>query len=278
MGVVEELLSLDLEDHEYVYRIRRDSRIVYISVHPDVIASADRFDRTDGSSVLKHLRNLPDWNSQWSTLLVSKTHGGFTYQKDSFQPHRLSNLSVHLPLYANECINILDLAYTSRLSDRVSTVRRDDDIFVLKIARFEYELRSLHNEIQAYGMLKACGFTNAPRFIGYVYEETKDRIIGFLMEYLHGRQPEPEDLHLCQATMRQLHEAGIVHGDLHKPNIVVSDNRAKFIDFEVAIFRGDKRFTECKRLEMQKLADVSGLSNYGLNQTLGGSDIVISHV
>jgi len=80
------------------------------------------------------------------------------------------------------------------------------------------------------------GFTFAPKFLGYVYEEIKSWVIGFLMEALNGRHPDMKDLEICKDAMLQLHAVGVVHGDLNKYNIVIEGKKAKFIDFEVATF------------------------------------------
>jgi|HubBroStandDraft_4_1064222.scaffolds.fasta_scaffold284244_2 hypothetical protein len=56
MAYIEEVLSLDLEDSDCLYRIRRGRRIVYVSIHPDILPPADR---TDSSRILARLRHLP---------------------------------------------------------------------------------------------------------------------------------------------------------------------------------------------------------------------------
>lgn len=61
--------------------------------------------------------------------------------------------------------------------------------------------------------------------------------------------------------MEQLHAVGIFHEDLHKENVVL-DNGVKFVDFEAATFQGDECFTERMRMEVQKLANVSGLGDW----------------
>lgn len=173
MEATEEVLSLDLEDSDYLCRIRRGRQIVYVSIlHPEVVPEADR---TESSSTLKRLRILPAWNDQWHTLTVTKTACGISCQADIFQPHRLS----HLPLCPSEYYDFLDLPCVSRISGRVSFVRLQKGVCVLKIARFRYELRALHNEIKAYSILERHGFRQAPKFLGYDYEETKDRVQAF---------------------------------------------------------------------------------------------------
>lgn len=251
----EQVLSLDLEDTDYIYRIQKGRRIVYVSILcPEILP---RDDRTDSSRILSHLRNLPGWNGQWKTLTVTKTPLGISCQVDVFLPHGLSQL----PNNHSGYYNILDLPSVNRMSDRVSIVQLHDDVCVRKIARFEHELRALHTEIKAYGILEQHGFKHAPRFLGYVYEETEDRVVGFLMEVLGGYHPSANDLEVCRSAMKNLHALGIVHRDLNKFNILLRENTAKLIDFEAAAFRGCEGYLKLEQEETnglaQKLADTS---------------------
>lgn len=267
MAYMEEVLSLDLEDSDYLYRIRRGRRIVYVSIqHPDILPPADR---TDSSRILARLRHLPAWNAGWNTLTVTKTAHGISCQADIFQPHRLSQLP--LGPSPSKYYNFLDLRRIRRISDRISFVRldKDDADVVVKIARFRHELRALHTEIKAYGVLERHGFTHAPKFLGYVYEGTKDRIIGFLMEALRGHHPNIKDLDTCQDAMTKLHAIGIVHRDLNKFNIVLQGETAKLIDFEAVAFQDDnEEYLKLEKEEAsslaQKLADTSGVGDYGI--------------
>ncbi|KAF2790771.1 hypothetical protein K505DRAFT_250466 [Melanomma pulvis-pyrius CBS 109.77] len=259
MANPEEVLSLDLEDDDYLYRIRRGPRIVYVSVLcPGLIPTTDR---TDGSRVLAKLRPLPAWNKQWSTLTITHTSDGPSFLEDAFKPHRLSHLPA--PVLSHQYYNLLDLAVINRISDRVSLVCFQGNLCVLKIARFSHELKALHREIMAYGILD--DFPLAPKFLGYVYEETEDRVVGFLIEALNGHHPNVEDLDICQSAMMELHARGVVHGDLNKYNIVIEGTKPKFFDFEVASFQDDDNYTKLELEEIeelaQKLADVSGIGD-----------------
>lgn len=117
----------------------------------------------------------------------------------------------------------------------------------LCLARFKHELEALEREVQVYGALRDPKFGLCPKFIGYVYETEKDRVMGFLMEELHGRHPNIGDLGACEDTAEQLHGIGVVHGDLNKYNIIVSGNVAKLIDFEVSTFLEDGHHEEAKK-------------------------------
>jgi serine/threonine protein kinase len=107
-----------------------------------------------------------------------------------------------------------------------------------------------------------------PKFCGYVYEETEDRVIVFLMEDLHGYHPLLGDLELCQNALQNLHSLGIVHGDLNRNNILIETNVVKFLDFEAAKFSGDEDLVDLILVEAgtlnEKLADTSGMGDHGV--------------
>ncbi|KAI2791734.1 hypothetical protein POX_c04611 [Penicillium oxalicum] len=241
----EEVLSLDLEDNDFLYRIRRKSRIVYVSVlHEDIIPSEER---TDGSRILSNLRAVPNWNGDWTTLTIRKTPKGVIETTvDEFPPHSLNTAVIHgkdAPYF-----NILDLVPFSRISDRVSRVVLGDKTLVLKIARFRHEVPALQREVSTYALLASRGFPLAPKVIGYAYEGTINRTIGLLMEDIAGSTPGSGDLEDCQITARLLHDYGILHRDLNRYNFLMTDHGAIVFDFEVAVVkehggRGIKRRT-----------------------------------
>ncbi|OBT78252.1 hypothetical protein VF21_02982 [Pseudogymnoascus sp. 05NY08] len=221
----EEVLSLDLEEDDYLYRIRRGHRIVYVSVlHADIVPPEHR---TEGSRILSHLRRLPGWDGEWRTLTVRKRDGAVECTVNEFEAHKLDSGAVDA--CAGPAFNLLEL-------------------------EFKHELEALERKVRVYGALRNREFSLCPGFIGYVYEEEKDRVLGFLMEEMHGRHPDIRDLGACEDTVEQLHGVGVVHGDLNKYNIIVSGNVAKLIDFEVSTFLEDGHHEEAKD-ELRKLAD-----------------------
>ncbi|WEW60329.1 hypothetical protein PRK78_005814 [Emydomyces testavorans] len=250
MGSIEAVLSLDLEENDFLYRIRRGSRIVYVSVlHEDIIPHGCR---TDGSRVLSNLRRVPKWEEHWKTLTVRKGSHGVNSTPDEFTPHALNlkALNIHLPKF----FNILDLIPVSRISDRISRVRFEDETWILKIARFKHEIPALQREISIYSTLALLNFPLAPKFVGFAYEEVKDRTIGFLMEDISGRTPNIEDLEDCKKTVRLLHLFGIIHGDLNKYNFLMTESGAKVFDFEVSTAQEDADPAAADD-EMRALAD-----------------------
>ncbi|PIG79091.1 hypothetical protein AARAC_008029 [Aspergillus arachidicola] len=257
----EDVLSLDLEENDFLYRIRRDSRIVYVSILDGDIVPPEY--RTDGFLVLAKLQKIPKWNDKWKTLTVRNTAQGIESSPDEFPPHGLDLGQLNHP--SAIFVNILDLTTVSRISYRLSRVRHGEESWVLKIARFKHEISSLHNEVSVYSKLMASGFSFCPNFIGFVYEETKDRTIGFLMEEISGRTPGIQDLKDCAETVRLLHEHGIVHGDINRYNFLVTDEGVKLFDFEVSAAQEDADSGAAKE-ELKGLAarleDELGIGRY----------------
>ncbi|OBT82034.1 hypothetical protein VE02_09442 [Pseudogymnoascus sp. 03VT05] len=246
----EEVLSLDLEEDDYLYHIRRGDRIVYVSVlHADIVPPEHR---TEGSRILSHLRRHPGWDGKWRTLTARKRDGGVECTVNKFEAHKLDSGAVGA--CAGPAFNLLELERCGRISERMARVVVGGTVCVVKIARFKHELEALEREVRVYDALRDRKFSLCPGFIGYVYEEEKDRAVGFLMEELYGRHPDIRDLGTCEDTVEQLHGVGVVHGDLNKYNIIVSGNVAKLIDFEVSTFLEDGHHEEAKD-ELRKLAD-----------------------
>lgn len=256
----EEVLSLDLEENDFLYRIRKRSRIVYVSVlHEDIIPKDCR---TDSSRVLSKLRKVPKWDEHWTTLTVRKSSEGVVESTadENFEPHSLDTQS--LGVQGATYFNILDLKPVDRISDRVFRVKLGDKISVLKIARFKHEVPSVQQEVSIYAELMSGGFPFAPKFFGYAYEEEQDRTIGFLMENLSGRTPDIEDLEACQTALRCLHQAGIIHGDTSKYNFLVTNNGVKIFDFGGSTIQQNVDSMEAEkelRGLIEKLQDNSGI-------------------
>jgi serine/threonine protein kinase len=101
---------------------------------------------------------------------------------------------------------------------------------IVKFARFPWEIDYYNQETQVYSWIK--GHDIRPEFLGHVTEG--ERVIGFVLQKLHGCPAGHADLQLCRTVVSALHSLGIHHGDLNKHNFVVQPSRAYLIDFEVA--------------------------------------------
>jgi serine/threonine protein kinase len=242
MSEIEEVLSLDLKDNDYLYRIRRGKRVVYIWVlYADIVPLDDRI---DGSRILSNLRSIPKWNEQWKMLIVTKSHNGVECAINKFLPYTLNYRTILT--CSDRRYNLLDLKRCDRISDRVSQVLVYNRECVLKIARFKHELVALEREIRAYYTLMNHKFTLTPEFIGYAYKEEEDRVIGFLMEEIHRRHLDIRDLRTCQSTVQQLHSIGIIHRDLNRYNIIIIGDEVRLIDFEASTLQKEGHHIEAR--------------------------------
>ncbi|GKZ34884.1 hypothetical protein AbraIFM66950_005281 [Aspergillus brasiliensis] len=92
--------------------------------------------------------------------------------------------------------------------------------------------------------------------LGYVFEETPHRVMGCIIEEVNGYRPSASDFGACQIALQQLHDLDIVHGDLNKHNMFITDEGVKFIDFEgsyVGPAENEEDWDKRKSTEMQRL-------------------------
>ncbi|KAF7588676.1 hypothetical protein BBP40_005333 [Aspergillus hancockii] len=157
---------------------------------------------------------------------------GIESSLDDISPQSVDLSKFRAP--STENFNLLDLKIVSRISDRVFQVRSKDRTWILKIAGFKHEVPYVQREISIYSALEACHFQLAPKLKGFVYEEDRSRVIGFLMDDISGDTPCIENLEECMATVRQLYEIGITHGDLNKYNMLITESGVKVFDFEAS--------------------------------------------
>ncbi|RHZ69889.1 hypothetical protein CDV55_103988 [Aspergillus turcosus] len=223
----------------------------------------------NGGRVLKKLRKIPKWEEEWKTLTVRSGVQGIESTPDEFVPHGLDLGQLNIP--GAIFLNLLDLTTVSRISDRVFKVKYDGETWILKIAQFRHEIPALQREVSIYSTLTSTGFPLAPKFIGFVYEETKARTVGFLMEEISGKTPDIHNLRDCVETVRLLHTFGILHGDPNKYNFLMTEHGAKIFDFESSAAQGEvdpaAAEGELKSLPI-KLEDESGIGRLLIDSTV----------
>ncbi|EGX93718.1 Protein kinase-like domain [Cordyceps militaris CM01] len=255
------VLDVYAEPGDCLYRIRRGvghhARVVYVEVFSTEFIPED--ERTDGYFILKRLACLDEWRHQWKTLVVATTESGLRVKADAFQPHCVSPDYVYddYPKF-----DILKLKCDHNLKVRTWRCEHRGSVTYVKLARFDFEVAALEQEIKTYHLLR--GSSLAPAMIGYVYEDTCDRVVGFITEQAVGPYPEVADHAACAAALHELHEKGIAHGDLNKYNIIMTSNGPKFIDFEASNVRGEAAdWEQLAQKETQefygRLSDESGL-------------------
>ncbi|RKU49319.1 hypothetical protein DL546_009839 [Coniochaeta pulveracea] len=257
---MDQVLNVECGQDDILYRIQKacgdKKRVVYVTVtNADAIPEDDR---TYGPSAIAQLRKLKEWNDSWTTLLVHKNDDkGIWCQKDISRPDTVpqETLRKAYPIH-----DIFSLSVTREVKSRVSEVFYDGQIAFLKIARFSHEIPWVIQELRAYHALAES--TLAPKLIAYVSEPSPDRVIGFLVQRIDGRNAELNDLEPCRQALDQLH-CHLIHGDPCKYNIFITPEGPKFIDFEDSILIGTERWNttlrdEEKQVLATKLADTSG--------------------
>ncbi|KAL4885638.1 hypothetical protein BJY04DRAFT_136764 [Aspergillus karnatakaensis] len=281
MTTKDTLLSLDLGLKDCLYRTSRitkdTQRIIYVT--PKNLDIISKESRTYGPDVIRTLSSLENWHDQWQTLTVYKDEKGNGIphsEPDLFEPHSLREyMHRHMHMHDMnllgdyELLNIFNLEILQTVKTRVFRVRRSktERRCFLKIARFGFELGWFAREVRAYHTLtqaQAQAHTQgkaavAPRLLGYVFEETPQRVIGILFEEVIRSRPGIADLKRCEDALRRLHGLGIVHGDVNRDNMFVTEGGVRFIDFEESCVESAESESGCcweerKREEMRSLA------------------------
>ncbi|KAI1944140.1 hypothetical protein LOZ12_004258 [Ophidiomyces ophidiicola] len=229
------ILCIDVEDDEASYRVRKRSRVVYVYLlGPDIIPRDFQY----GYMLWESLQKLPKWDEEWTSLTVRKTPHGIESTLDETHPHGLDLKQLDIP-DSMAFIEHSDLTILTGIGERLFRVLCGGESLLLKVAPFPFELRYLTTEVSTYMKLAASGFPLAPKFYGLVYEGTRDRVTGFLMEIIRGRYPTMEDLGECEEALHMLHEYGFIHKDINKFNFLVTDHGVRILDFETAVLKSD---------------------------------------
>jgi hypothetical protein len=227
------VLDVEASDMDCLYRIARRSdsrtRVVYVTIcDAEIIPETER---TESSLILKNLRKFPGWFDQsWHTMKVFKTQDGTRTGLDHVLPHALPAeiLLQHVPRY-----NFFDLELLSWSKHRTSRVRIGGDEAFVKTSPFSYQLGYLRQEVTMYHYLLTENSPLVPKLLGYVYEETPDRIIGFLCQAIPGRHPRAADYDRCLDALKRIHAKGVIHGDINRYNILITPtDEVVFIDLE----------------------------------------------
>lgn len=259
MASTNKLLSLDMGTHDCFYRFRRDfgdaSSVVYVYLQDLDIIAEDR--QTYGPDVIQDLRDKVDvWDQQWTTLTVFRDGGKVQYKQDQWEPHFLPKgvASGALPR-----LNVLTLDIQHSFKNRVFLVHLNMERQILKICPFRFELPYFTQEMKVYRMLAERGCNLVPRLSAYVYERSEEQIIGFTCEELHGRVAGPDDYDDCRRSLAKLHTYGIIHGDLNKFNIMITEDGPRFFDLEKSILDtdGDVSKDDFSRRQQEELEGLS---------------------
>ncbi|KAF2790759.1 hypothetical protein K505DRAFT_75680 [Melanomma pulvis-pyrius CBS 109.77] len=255
------LLSLDMGTKDCFYRIRRDyadsSSVVYVHLQDLDILCEDS--RTYGPSVIHDLSLMVDgWDRSWTTLTVFKINGRIQSNEDTWKPHALP---LDIPLENLPRLNVVDLEVKHTYKNRVSLISLQSQRRIFKFCPFEFEVPYLAQEIKALTMLSRRGCSLIPSVLSYVFERSKEQIIGFVCEELQGRFADPSDYVQCRDALQELHSYGCIHGDLNKFNIIITANGPRFIDCEKTRLDTDLSDTELATLQQQEIDGLDEVLN-----------------
>jgi predicted Ser/Thr protein kinase len=120
------------------------------------------------------------------------------------------------------------MAFESISHSPIPSIHQPPATVIAKIARFEWEISRVEQEARAYQLLE--GSELAPRFLDHVHED--GRIMGFVLEKVAGRPVSIDDLDVCEAALKKLHELGCLHGDANRYNFLITEEGVKLLDFE----------------------------------------------
>ncbi|KAF2770078.1 hypothetical protein EJ03DRAFT_79526 [Teratosphaeria nubilosa] len=270
------VLDVEASDIDCLYRIARRTssarRVMYVTICDASIIPAE--ERTESGSILKNLRKLAGWTDEtWHTMIASRTTTGIRTELDHTAPHALSNeiLLPQVPRY-----DIFDVEILAWSKHRTPRARIGGQDVFMKIAPFSYQLPYLQQEVKMYQYLLGEEFPMAPELLGYVYEETADRIIGFLCEGVKGRHPLAGDLNSCINALERLHAKGVYHGDINKYNMLITPaNEVVFIDFEDSAITATSEWSDTEMAGLMQ-AEEHGLSDCLSDQSNRGRPLDMS--
>ncbi|KAK5442661.1 hypothetical protein LTS15_010979 [Exophiala xenobiotica] len=231
MATRDTLLDLDLRPVDCYYRLRRDDndgkRVIYVHITDISIIPEDS--RTSNDELIPALSKLSGWYDKWDTLTVSRLGDAVHCAQNHFKTHTLppENVVGGYPFF-----DILNLRVVSRKKYRVKYVYNGSELCYLKVARFNFEVGWVRRELEAIYTLAERKSQLGPELLGYAFEGSRERVIGFLTKAIPGRPAHISDLEDCKQALGELHASGLLHGDLVKDNILITSEGPRFIDFD----------------------------------------------
>jgi hypothetical protein len=226
-----EILSMyvdtsDTDAEESIYRLRIGSQVKYIIIKPGTFPSDVLSFPMD---LLPLLPPLPPGNWVQARVAPGPHSNPIAQVVDVTLPE------VHEQRHPNK-VDDLSLPLVKIITSRVRVVQYASRSVIAKIARFHFEIAQMERETAVYREID--GHDIGPAFLGHIVEG--GRVIGFLVEQVHGRPAGPEDLQECCDALQRLHAVDIIHGDPNKYNFrVASDGTVTLIDFENAVLCGN---------------------------------------
>lgn len=244
-----EVISMDSSSRDgSYYRIRCGSRVKYLTVTQGTLHGDELL------MPLYALPPLPYTADDWTKATITRREDNNELSASLSDAPLPSVKEVWHP----ESVDCLLLRRVAQLSVTTFECTREDrpgTTAIAKVARFEWEVPRIECESRVYRLLDGTGA--APRFLAHVAEQ--GRTIGLLVEKVEGRAAGIEDLEGCRAVLSQVHERGLLHGDVNRYNFIVGEAGVTLIDFETSCESRDAALlgAEMASLEEQ-LAETTG--------------------
>jgi predicted Ser/Thr protein kinase len=249
-----------LVDHQHIKHVTVDPYIFDV----DLI-----FDPTLGE-VLRPLLPAGDWNHAriFRATSSEKSAGNAEVQVET----STQVLPGILGIWHSLTLDYLELEVGSRLRSNVceATCSKIPGQFIVKFARFHYEIAQLERETTVYKWVE--GHNIGPKFLGHLTED--GRVIGFAMSKIEeARHATPDDLDVCRQALRRLHVLGIKHGDTNKHNFLIHPHGVTMIDLDFAEQNATEAELDEELYELeQQLADTSGKGGVKVVELVDGTD------
>jgi serine/threonine protein kinase len=224
--------SADPDDISEFRLLVDHQHIKYVTIDPYIFDDMDVIFEPTLIEILRPLLPAGDWNHArifQATSSEKPSSGKAEVQVETstqVQPGILNT-------WHSLAIDYLELEAGSHLRSNVceATCSKVPGHFVVKFARFHYEIAQLERDTTAYKWIE--GHNIGPKFLGHLTEH--GRVIGFAMSKIkEARHATLDDLDICQQALRRLHALGIKHGDTNKHNFLIHSHGVTMIDLDSA--------------------------------------------
>ncbi|KAI1407237.1 alpha-galactosidase A [Hypoxylon sp. FL1857] len=232
------------------FRILAGTTVKYITIQAGALDADSLMDMPLNFQNI--LPSLPYFSDDWNSAYISRNA-----VSGELEPTlSIAELPGVQTIWHPEMINFLELERTQQLGLlsqecvwKQDSESRGQQAMIAKIARFSWEIQYIETETRIYQLLQHLGI--APRFLGHIHEA--GRVIGFLLEKVEGRPACWDDLKICEAALRQLHDMRILHGDCNRYNFIVGPNgKVALIDFDNAKVDADTQIMEKEMASLEE--------------------------
>lgn len=245
--------------------------IKYVTVDPYIFDDMDLIFEPTLIEILRPLLPAGDWNHV-RIFRVNSSDKSSTGNAEVQVEASTQVLPGILGVWHSLRLDYLELETGSRLRSNVceATCSKIPGQFIVKFARFHYEIAQLERETIPYKWVE--GHNIGPKFLGHLTED--GRVIGFAMSKIEeARHATPDDPDVCRQALRRLHALGIKHGDTNKHNFLIHPHGVTMIDLDFAKHNSTEIDLNEELYDLeQQLADTSGKGGVKVVEPVDGME------